>query len=165
MDVAEGDPLSSALWELTLPRLKTDLPVWCDLSNIENAPTLPRAGHALVSAGATLLLMGGETGSAASESLVYALDTLTTPQPTWRALTSTPGAVATHQVVGVVNNIVAMYGGSDKGAVHDKGLRIVDVRQSPLVYVLSIHKVSCIFAHLSALHLSGTFSQHEILVP
>ncbi len=83
--------LSNELWELTIPRLKIDVPIWRDLSRLNNAPPLPRAGHALVSAGATLFLMGGNVGYAISDGTVNVLDSLASPDPVWRTVTATPG--------------------------------------------------------------------------
>jgi N-acetylneuraminic acid mutarotase len=123
-----GDVLSSELWELTLPGLQPSRPVWRDLSTIVTAPKLPLAGHALVSSGATLLLIGGDTGQAVSDNFVYALDTLAAPNLAWEKISSTPGAASTFQAVGSVGDVLVVYGGSIKGAVQDDTLYIVDVR-------------------------------------
>ena len=133
---AEQEILSSELWELTLPKRSTDVPVWRDISTLNNAPTLARAGHALISAGATLILMGGDTGSESSNNLVYTLDTLATPDPVWRGLTGTPGAAATYQAVGAFDTFVYVYGGSIKGTVGQTELHVADVscRPSTLIW-------------------------------
>jgi len=123
-----GDAISSELWELTLPELQPSRPVWRDLSTVESAPKLPLAGHALVSSGATLLLIGGDTGQAVSDNFVYALDTLAAPNLAWEKISSTPGAASTFQAVGSVGDVLVVYGGSIKGAVQDDTLYIVDVR-------------------------------------
>jgi hypothetical protein len=128
LNTAGADILSNELWELTLPRLKTDVPVWRDLSRLSNAPSLARTGHVLFSAGATLFLMGGEVGYAISDGTVNTLDTLASPDPVWRSISSTPGTSATYQAVGSFENVMYMYGGSVKGTVLDGALRVADVR-------------------------------------
>jgi hypothetical protein len=120
--------LSNELWELTIPRLKTDVPVWRDLSRLSNAPSLPRTGHALFAAGATLFLMGGDVGYAISDGTVQMLDTLASPDPVWRSVTSTPGTSATYQAVGSFDDVMYMYGGSFKGTVLGTTVQVVDVR-------------------------------------
>jgi hypothetical protein len=128
LKTAGAEILSNELWELTLPSLKTDLPVWSDLSRLSNAPSLARTGHAFFSAGATLFLMGGDVGYAISDGTVNTLDTLASPDPVWRSISSTPGTSATYQAVCSFENIMYMYGGSVKGTVLDDALRVADVR-------------------------------------
>jgi hypothetical protein len=131
--------LSNELWELTIPRLKTDVPIWRDLSRLSNAPSLARTGHALVSAGATLFLMGGDVGYAISDGTVQMLDTLTSPDPVWRSVTSTPGTSATYQAIGSFDNVMYMYGGSVKGTVLGTTVQVVDVRYIYMYIYIFIH--------------------------
>ncbi len=119
--------LSSELWELTLPRLETDEAIWRDLSLLENAPTSARWGHALIAAGSTLFLFGGDFGSATPANLVYALDTVSQPDPVWGSHACTPGMLAAYQAAGAVDNVLFIYGGSVKGGPVKNALGVADV--------------------------------------
>jgi hypothetical protein len=119
--------LSSELWEVTLPAVSTEQPVWTDMSNLADAPLLARSGHALIARGATLYVVGGDFGASAPDGMVYTLDTRASGSLKWEAHTYTPGGAKTYQAIGAVGDLVYFFGGSSKGVVEDSNLTLVDV--------------------------------------